>query len=121
MQKQKDPVDTELLPQALSFVQQCVDDFERTLVMQAQTLARRRGEDVATRKDVADALSYVKEHEANTWGRRLATIVGSSLLGIFGGGFIRELSTGSSSMLLITLYVLCGFLGMFLVFWGLRR
>jgi hypothetical protein len=112
-------IDTELHPQAEKAIKQFVSDFATSLILQAKLIAYRSKADLVLSTHVDEALDTVNRNRKQTWSRELLIILGSALLGAFVQGFISELSSGNSW--LIATYVALGFIGMFLVFLGLRR
>jgi hypothetical protein len=61
----------------------------------------------------------IRSSQSQLWLDRLATVIGSSLFGVSIKGF-TDLSSTTSHYLILA-YAAMGFIGMFLVFLGLRR
>ena len=116
---QIDAIDKELHAKAEKAIKQYVNDFATSLLLQAKVIAYRSKADVVLSNHVDEALETVNRSRQQTWSRELVIIIGSALLGAFVQGFISELGSGNS--VLLAIYVVLGFAGMFLVFWGLRR
>jgi protein-S-isoprenylcysteine O-methyltransferase Ste14 len=116
---QIDAIDKELHPQAEKTAKQYINEFATSLLLQAKITAYRSKADVVLSSHVDEALDTINRGRKQIWSRELVIIIGSALLGAFIQGFISERSSGNS--LLIATYVVLGFVGMFLVFWGLRR
>jgi hypothetical protein len=116
--RQIDAIEKELHPQAEEVIKQHVNDFATSLVLQAKLLAYRLKADAVLSTHVDEALDSITKKK-QTWSRELGIIIGSALFGAFVQGFISELAGGNS--VLIATYVVLGFIGVFLVFIGLRR
>lgn len=117
--KQTDAVSIELHPQAKNLARRYITDFATTLILQAKILAFRRGAELVLSNDVEEALDTITKERTQTWARQLVIVLGGAFFGAFVQGFVTELSTGNA--LLIAVYTILGFIGMLLVFWGLRR
>lgn len=112
-------VDIDLHPQAAQRARKCVNDFAVSLIMQAKRLAFSRKADLVLTTHVNEALEMLNARKQESWFREIAIIIGSALFGAFIQGFVSELSTGNA--FLIASYTVIGFVGIFMVFWGLRR
>ena len=66
-----------------------------------------------------EAHQVLRRERNKDWSRELLIMIGSTLFGAFIPGFISELSAGRQ--LLIAIYTFMGFVGIILVFVGLRR
>jgi len=119
LNSQMNAVETELHPQAEKAIKQRVSDFSIALILQSKLIAYRSKADLVLSTHVDEALDTINKDTNRSWSRELTIILGSALLGAFVQGFVSELSSGNP--LLIATYVALGFIGMFLVFWGLRR
>lgn len=117
--KQTDAISKELHPQAKELTRQYINDFATSLVLQAKVLAFRRSAEVVLSNDVQEALDTITKERTQTWTRELVIVLGGAFFGAFVQGFITELSRGNA--LLIAVYTVLGFVGMLLVFVGLRR
>lgn len=112
-------VDIDLHPQAMQKARKCVNDFAVALIMQAKTLAFLKKADLVLTIHVDEALEMLNTKKQGSWFREIAIIVGSAFFGAFIQGFVSELSSGNA--FLIATYTVMGFVGIFAVFWGLRR
>jgi hypothetical protein len=116
-----DPASTIEIPlhvNAQARIQRFVDDFATSLVLQSKLSAfRERADEVLTRH-VEEALDIVK-YKGRGWSRDLSTIVGAALFGAFIPGFIDALPKHDTRATVI--YTALGFIGMLLVFLGIRR
>jgi hypothetical protein len=108
----------ELHPQAKKLVKQFINNFTESLIVQAKVLAFRRGAELVLSNDVQEALEIITKERTKNWKKQIVIILGSALLGAFVQGFVTELSGGNT--VLMAVYTVLGFIGMFLVFWGLR-
>jgi hypothetical protein len=68
---------------------------------------------------IEEAKDMVEGEQKQNWSKELIMILGSAFFGAFLQGFITELSTGRTW--LIAIYTAIGFIGILMVFWGLRR
>jgi hypothetical protein len=119
MAKQIEAIGSELHPQAAKLVKEYTNEFATSLLLQAKALAYQRKDDMVLGNHVVEAWRFITQERKQTWSRELVIIVGAALFGAFIQGFISALSSGNA--LLIATYTVLGFIGMFLVFWGLRR
>ena len=111
-------INKELHPQAKEHAQKLITNFATSLIFQAKLLAFRRGAEVVLSKDVDDALNSITQARTQSWKTQLVIAFGGAMFGAFLEGFIDALSP--VNVLQIVIYVIMGFIGMFLVFWGLR-
>lgn len=109
----------ELHPHAEEVARQYVDEFAASLLLQAKMLAFQEKADLVLSNHVDEAREVIRRERKKRWSKDLLVVVGSALFGAFIPGFITELSAGHQ--LLIIVYTIMGFLGMILVFAGLRR
>jgi hypothetical protein len=98
-------------------IQRFVDDFATSLVLQAKLLAFRERADEVLSPHVEEALDIVK-YKGRGWWRDLITIVGGALFGAFIPGFFDALPKHDTRATVI--YTAMGFIGMLLVFLGIR-
>ena len=117
--KSDDIIGKELHSQAKKLVKQYINSFSESLILQAKVLAFRRGAELVLSNDVQDALEILSKERSKKWIKQLLIILGSAFFGAFLQGFITELSRGN--IFLIAVYTFLGFMGMLLVFWGLRQ
>jgi hypothetical protein len=109
----------ELHPHAEQLAREYVDEFAASLLLQAKILAFQENADLVLSNHVDEARQVISRERKKRWVRELLIVVGSALFGAFIPGFITELSAGHP--FLIAVYTIMGFLGMLLVFIGLRR
>jgi hypothetical protein len=96
-----------------------IDSFAEALLLQSKTLAAIQEADVVLSTHVDDARDIIIKAQKRGRARELTLIFGSALLGAFIQGFPTELAAGRKVMTLV--YTALGFLGMLLIFVGLRR
>lgn len=107
-----------LHPNAEAKIRAFVDDFATSLVLQSKLLAFRDNAEEVLGKHVEEALDVVKYKEHKGWGKELSTVVGAAFFGAFIPGFIDALPRHDTHALVI--YTVLGFVGMFLVFLGIK-
>lgn len=117
--KQVELVDKPLHPNAVSTARENVDDYALSLVILAKTLAFQRGDDEVLSTHVYEAIDIIQNRKRRKRWKDSMLAIGGALFGAFVSGFITELSTGRSAVLL-AVYVMLGLLGMILVFAGLQ-
>ena len=108
-----------LHPQAQEFARELINDFAGSLILQAKLIAFRGRAEVVLRNDVQEALNAMTQERPQTWGRQLLMVLGGALVGAFIQGFVTALNQANTA--LIAVFTALGFVGMLLVFWGLRR
>jgi len=111
-------INKEFHPQAKEHAQKLIANFATSLISQAKLLAFRREAEVVLSRDVDDALSAITLGRTQSLRKQLVIAFGGAMFGAFLEGFIGALSP--VNVIQIVLYVIMGFIGMFLVFWGLR-
>jgi hypothetical protein len=94
-----------------------VDEFAATLLLQAQLLAAQN--EIVLAKHVETAREIINQEREKGWQRELLIVLGAALFGAFVQGFITSVSSGSR--ILTVIYTTLGFLGMLLLFVGLKR
>ena len=109
----------ELHSQAELLAKEYVDEFAASLLLQAKMLAFQENADMVLSNHIEEARQVIRRERKQRWARELLVVMGSALFGAFIPGFITELSAGHK--LLIAVYTTMGFLGMLLLFLGLRR
>jgi hypothetical protein len=117
---QLDLIDKPLHPNAVELARESVDVYAASLLVQAKTLAYQRGDDEVLSTHIQEALEVIQSRKRRKPWRDFMLAVGGALFGAFISGFITELSTGHSKLLL-TVYVLLGVLGMVLIFASLQE
>ena len=114
-----DALNKEFHPRAEQLAAEFVDEFAASLLLQAKMLASQERAEVVLSNHVEEAREVLIRERKKRWYRELLIIFGSALFGAFIPGFTTELSTGRQ--LLIVVYTAMGFVGMLLLFLGLRR
>lgn len=109
----------ELHPQAKQLANEIVDEFAASLFLQGKILAFQEHADLVLSNHIEEAHQVLRRERNKGWSRELLIMIGSTLFGAFIPGFISELSAGHQ--LLIAVYTFMGFVGIILVFVGLRR
>jgi hypothetical protein len=109
----------ELHSQAEQRAREYIDDFAESLLLQSKTLADIQEADVVLSTHVDDAHNIIIRAQKKGWERELFLILGSALFGTFLQGFITELTAGHKGLVIV--YTFLGFLGMIMVFIGLRK
>jgi len=112
-------VDRPLHSHAVEVARESVDDYAASLVVLAKTLAFQRGDDEVLSTHVYEALNTLQNRKNRTRWKDFLLAIGGALFGAFVSGFVTELSTGHSNVLL-TVYVVLGLIGMFAIFAGLQ-
>jgi hypothetical protein len=115
----RDVINKQLHAHADEVARAYVEEFAASLLLQAKMIAFREKADLVLSNHVDDAIQVINREQKKRWSRELLIVVGSALFGAFIPGFITELSAGHQ--LLIVVYTSMGFLGILLVFIGLRR
>jgi hypothetical protein len=118
MSKADDIASVEVHPAAEKLFRQLVNEYATSILYQAKLLAYRRRDDAVLGNHIEEAQDIVEQQRKRNRVRELQIIFGSALLGAFIPGFIAELSNGNPG--LIVIWVLAGFIGIFLVLWALR-
>jgi len=114
-------VDKEIHQAAETLTRDYVRKFAVSLLLQAKTLAYQQKADIVLSSHVEEAHDIVLSERKKSWSNELKLAFGGALLGTFFQGFANELSLTSLRPFWITFYVIAGFAGAFLIFWGLRR
>jgi heme A synthase len=118
-QKQDEVVGKSLHAAAEKLFRELVETYAADLLLQSKLLAFRRGHDEVQSTDVNEAQEVIQQRGQRSRSREFQIIIGSTFIGAFIPGFINELSTANT--LLLVLYVLMGFVGIFMVVWALRQ
>jgi hypothetical protein len=117
--KQVEAVNTAMHPHAESLAKQYINEFAVSLILQAKFLAFQRKDDVVMRNHIDESVDIIIKRRRSSWTRELIIVIGGAFFGAFIQGFITEVSNGRT--ILVTIYVILGLTGMFMVFLGLRR
>lgn len=116
---QTEAIKIELHPQAANLARELVNDFSISLLLQAKTMAFQQKADMVMSSHINEAREILQSEQKRNWSREIFMILGSAFLGAFIQGFTTELSSGNT--FLIATYTVMGFIGMLMVFWGLRK
>jgi hypothetical protein len=116
---QSQVIDKPLHPNAIALARESVDIYAASLLVQAKNLAYQRGDDEVLTTHVYEALEIIQSRRRRKRWKDFMLAVGGALFGAFVSGFITELSTGHSKLLL-SVYVILGVFGMILIFGGLQ-
>jgi len=105
---------------AVELARENVDNYAASLVVLAKTLAYQRGDDEVLSTHVFEALNIIQSRKKRKRWKDFMLAIGGALFGAFVSGFVTELSTGHSKLLL-AVYVTLGMVGMILIFGGLQE
>jgi len=94
-------------------------DYAAAILLNARIEAYRENSEEIQLRHIDTAIEKLNKPNKRAWTKDLLITVGGALFGAFIQGFITELSNGKP--ILITIYVILGLIGMFLVFSGLNR
>jgi hypothetical protein len=119
MKSSLEGLNKDLHPHAEQLAKEYVDEFAASLLLQGKILAFQEHADLVLSIHIEEALQVMHRERKKRWTRELLIVVGSALFGAFIPGFMTELSAGHKP--LIVIYTSMGFLGIMLVFIGLRR
>ena len=118
---QDEVINKDIHPQAKSLIRDVVNEFATVLLLQAKTIACQRGADIVLSSHVHEAREAIFSERKQSRSRELKIAIGGALFGAFVQGFINELSLTTSRPIWIAIYTIVGFIGIFLIFWGLLR
>jgi len=116
---QVDAIKKDLHPQAASLSREIINKYAISLLLQAKMIAYQQRADLVMSSHVNEAHEILQSEHKKNWSREILMILGSSLLGAFVQGFTTELSAGNTT--LIAVYTIMGFIGILMVFWGVRK
>ncbi len=118
--QQTEVLNRELHPQAKDFAQKCIRDFAISLLLQAKMLAYRQKAEIVLSNHIKEAEELINSGKKPRRIDEFLIILGSAFFGAFMQGFITALSTtGVQIPNLIEIVV--GFIGITMVFVGLRK
>jgi hypothetical protein len=109
----------EFHPRAEQIAKEYVDEFAASLLVQAKMLAAHERADIVLSHHVEEAREVIGRERKKRWYRELLVVFGSAMFGAFIPGFITELSSGHRQ--LTAVYTVMGFIGLLMLFVGLRR
>ena len=109
-----------LHPNAARLAREQVNEFASSLLLLAKSLAYQRGDDEVLSTHIQEALNIIRSRRKERHRKELLIASGGALFGFFVSGFVTELLSGHSKVVL-AFYVLAGILGLTLVFSGLQE
>lgn len=118
---QTEAMDKSLHQQAKTLAKNYVNDFATSLLLQAKLIAYHQKAEVVLSGHVEEARDLIFTQRKKSRGQELSLAIGGALFGAFIQGFINELSLSTLRPLWIAIYTVAGFVGIFFIFWGLRR
>ncbi len=119
MATQNEVTSKPLHPMAKELAKRYVDEFAVSLLLKSKIRAYSRKAEEVLSNDIEEAFNALAKERVQNWGKEFATILGGVLFGTFVPGFINSLSP--ANILLIVVWVIVGFGGISLIFWGLYR
>lgn len=96
-----------------------IRDVSVSVMYQSKLLASNDRSDSVQSAHVDAALRMITAKDSTDWLKEFCKIVGSALFGAFIPGLIAALSP--TNITYVVIFIVSGFLGMFLVFVGLRK
>jgi len=111
----------DLHPQAQTRIEQYVDEFTSSILLQSKTLALTQRANIVLSTHVDDARQIVNSRAQASRLRETLLIAGSAMVGTFLQGFPTELAAEPMRKNMIIFNVCMGVLGILLVTWGLAR
>lgn len=119
MANNQDPiVHKKLHTNARDKIRNHVKNFLTSLTLQAKLQAFKENADEVLSPHVEEAYITIISRRKETWLKKMSTIIGGCFFGAFIPGFVNALSKGDT--LLIITFTIMGFIGMFLVFLGIK-
>ncbi len=112
---------TNLHEQASDLAFQTVDEFATSLVLQAKLIAFAEKAEVVLTNHIKMALDIIKKEPRRPLLRQILTIIGGAFFGAFVPGFATTLAAIPINIFGLVIYTVSGFLGLVLVFIGLKR
>jgi hypothetical protein len=112
-------INQNLHPNAEARPQKHTDDFCASLELQAKVLAFEEKSDLVLSVHVDEAREVIYSRNRERWRQEFSKILGGSFLGAFVPGFITSVFAGDK--LWITIYTIFGFVGLFLIFWEIKK
>jgi len=99
---------------------QYINEFTVSLLLEAKAIAHRQKAAIVLSNHVEEAHDIVSS-PTKSRSSELKLAFGGALLGAFLQGFANELSLTTLRPFWIAVYVVAGFAGALLVFWGIRQ
>jgi hypothetical protein len=112
-------VNTRLHNNARDLIKNTVNKFAVSLILESKIVAHEEGADEVQSNHVVRASVRINESGKKSKWSQIIAAVGGTLLGAFIQGFMSELSLTSLRPEWIAAYVLAGFVGILLMFWGI--
>jgi hypothetical protein len=109
-----DIVKTKVYPEAEDFIEELGLDFVSRLLIQAKLVARKRGDDLVLRSHVQEALDLFKQDKKQKGWRVWVVVLGGVLFGTGARGFITEIQS-TRSPLILSIYVVLALVGILMV------
>ncbi len=100
-------------------LKQYAKDYAAAILLNAKIIAYRNNAKKIALSHVEEAIEHINKTKKRQWSKDLLITVGGAFFGAFVQGFITELSSGNS--ILVAVYVMLGFAGVLMVFWGISR
>lgn len=97
-----------------------VREFGASLLLESKLCANRDRSGIVLAKHIDEAFETIQTGRSRP-KRELLMVLGGAFFGAFVQGFVTELAESPLRPLLITVYTVLGFVGMFLILWDLRR
>ncbi len=110
-----------LHPQADQLAREYIANFTDSLNLESKTLAVIEKADIVLSTHVIEARRIIIKQQKRDWKKELLIILGGALLGAFFPGFTTELNSATPNKNLLVAYTGMGFVGMVLIFLGIRR
>ena len=110
-------INTPMHKNAKELLQENINDYSVSLIYQSKFEAFNDGADEVQSNHVKSAITNIGKNKNKNWGRELLKIIGGTFFGIFIPGFISSIDP--LNVLLLIIYTILGFTGIFLVFIGI--
>ncbi len=111
----------ELHKKAEDTLVQLTDEYATSVLYEAKILAFKTKQDQVQSVHINQAADNIIKKKTSTWVSELLKIIGSALLGIFIPGFITTVTAATVSKILLVIYIGSGFIGIIMLFIGLRK
>lgn len=113
-------IDKEIHPKASKLMKDYSTRFQTSLCLQAKLVAYLNNADIVLTSHVDEALAKINTtRNTLSWLHNILMVIGSALFGAFIQGFVTELWTGNITLTVV--YTSMGFVGIFMIFWVLRK
>ena len=107
--------------QAEEALKQYVQNYAGAILHHAKVIAYRSNSVQVQSSHVEEAIEIINRSKKQLWSKDMLLTVGGAFFGTFVQGFVTEFSTKDVNASAVVIYVILGFLGSFLVFWGTLR